>query len=151
MAQQAQVTLQLSWINGNNQFRASNTRYTKDLSKAPAAGPYPGGLKAQTSLTLVDLSQLDGMVLGICYLWNFDTVHDVYYGAYDPERGIALLPFKLGPGCGAVVELSPLLSEEATPGTGTGSVLPGAKVRLALKADIAACQVFVGAFPASPP
>jgi hypothetical protein len=120
-------------------YRSSPNSYQVDVTGAK--GPTPGAMSASVAGTDVDFSQLTQPTL--CLLHNQDGTNFVEYGVWDPE-GSKFYPLgELGPGEVHVLKLSRNLQEEY--GTGTGTT--GANTnRLRLKADTAACNVFVGAF-----
>jgi len=122
-------------------YRSGPSAYNVDVTGAK--GPVPGAIAATVAGTDVDFGELTQPTL--CFIHNQDATNFVEYGIWDPE-GSKFYPLgELGPGESHILKLSRNLQEEYQTGTGTTGASTN---RLRLKADTAACNVFVGAFEA---
>jgi hypothetical protein len=143
----ATIGSNLSISQGNTNYQSRPQSFTADISGL--AGPTPGAISAATSFTIVSLTQITsaGGVPGLCRIMNLDQTNFVEVGIYDSGHSSFYPLMELLPGETYVFRLSRYLGEEmdTTPGTGTSST---ATVSLAIKADVAACQVLVEAFAA---
>lgn len=120
-------------------FNGLPTAFQVDV--AGCLGPTPGAFSASVLGTDVDLSQLT--TPGLCWIANLDDTNFVEYGIWDPENSKFFPLGEVGPKEAYPLMLSRNIQEEYQTGTGT----TGANTnRLRIKADTAACNVFVGAF-----
>ena len=104
-------------------------------------GPVPGALTVPTTGKIVDLTELT--IPGLCELHNMDATNYVEYGIYDPQIDVFYPLGELLPGEKYTIRFSRNLAEEYT-STGTGTT--AATNKFMLKAQNAACDVYVGAF-----
>lgn len=124
-------------VNKGNLKYSSTNQYFMDLD-GTEGGPSPGGIIATVEGVNVDLSQLTDP--GVCLIINYDATNFVEWGTWDDGEFIPLC--EIGPGEVQLVKIARNLGNSY--GTGTGVTDTGAVMRV--KADTAACNVFVGAF-----
>ena len=141
MSNEATRTSRLRYKKGKVNWVESLSSFTFDVS-GTAKGPVPGAVEATVAGVSVDLSELS--TPGACRLHNLDSTNFVTYGIWDATDGIFFPLGELLAGEFHDIRLSRYLSEEMGTGTGTS----GSGNTLYLKADTAACQVYVGAFEA---
>ncbi len=142
MANEITVRVSLNVAKGGTQFRSVPTAYAATMSGV--GGPTPGSINVTTDGVDVNLSALTEP--GHVTMVNQEAVGGNYVEWGLKEVGGQFTPIGiLRPGRPSVWEFSPNLLEEYS-GTGTGT--DAATHTLHLKANTAACKVFVGAFEA---
>lgn len=136
MANEAKLQISLQITNGDFQYRPMGpTAYFADVMGKK--GPTPGAISVSTTGTDVSLSQLTQP--GLVVVQNLDLTNYVFGGIYD---GVSFFPlFEVLPGEVYVWRFYRFLGSEWI-GTGT----PADVNTFRLRADTAACNVFVGAF-----
>ena len=141
MANEIRINSSLNINKGNFQYQSYPQAFYDDM--LVVAGPTPGSLLVSVSYTIVNLSQLT--TPGWCWLMNLDIANSVYVGIYNNHFNVFMPMLELLPGKPQQIFLSSLLGKDLRPGTGT---VPADSYidSLALKADVAPCQVLVQAF-----
>ena len=144
MSDEARVQSSLSILKQSStvvqiDYQSRPTTFTVDV--AGAKGPVPGSIDVSVAGTDVDFGELTQPSL--CQIHNQDATNFVEFGIWDPEGSVFYPLGEVGPGETYTLKLSRNLQEQFQTGTGT----TGADTnRLRIKADTAACHVFVGAF-----
>jgi len=136
MANEAQIRSSLQITTTNIEHRSYPTAFNADVTGE--LGPTPGAFLATVAGTDVDMSEIT--TPGFCEVKNYDATNFVEVGVYDDGGFHPLL--EVGPGEFYTIKLSRNLGSQF--GTGTGTTDTG--VTLRVKADTAACKVYVGAF-----
>jgi len=134
-----QFTSSMSITKGNVKFRSYPNSFQADIVGS-GKGPSPGAVTCAVAGTDIDLTEIT--TPGFCFLYNMDALHFVTVGIWDGTEFYPLL--EIGPGEGYPLKLSRFLGQSlGTVGTGTFDT---GSYSLRIKADTAACDVFVGAF-----
>lgn len=136
MANQVRFNATLEILSGNLKYRSYPNSFQGTITGAK--GPCPGALTCSTAGTVVDLTEIATPGFGVIY--NEDDTNFVTVGIWDGTEFYPLM--EVGPG-----EIYPLKFSrylESSLGVGTGTFT--GTYRLMVKADTAACNVFVGVF-----
>lgn len=140
MADEVRVTAGLAIRKGSLDYRGFGpTAFTADMDASAPNGPTPGAVNVTTAGVDADLSALT--TPGWMEIVNLDGTNYVEWGMRDPDTSTFYPVGELGPGEKAILKLSRNFLEEYV-GTGT----TGPTNKLHLKADTAACKVYVGVF-----
>ena len=136
MTAEAAFNLGVNIDHGNLVYHQYPTSFRVDVTGKK--GPTPGAMSASVDGTDVDLSEL--VTPTICVIRNLDATNFVEVGVWDGTEFYPLM--EIGPGEHYPFKLSRNLGNSY--GTGTATVDTTHNLRI--KADTAACNVYVGAF-----
>ena len=139
MANEADIRMSLQIVSDEFKHRTFTTDFRSDVTGKK--GPSPGGFQASVAGTTVDFSEL--VTPTWCEIRNYDETNFVTIGIWDGTEFYPLL--EVMPETHQVLRLSRLLGRSLDTGTGTGTFDTGT-YQLMVKADTAACSVYVGAF-----
>lgn len=142
MADEILVTASVQIRKDNLQYRSLPNSFKADMI-GTAKGPSPGAVSVPTDGKDIYFNEL--VTPGVCVLTNLDDTNYVEYGIYDPQTSVFYPLGEIQPGETYVLRLSRNLQEQYS-GSGTGTTAPENYLRL--KANVASCDVFVGAFEA---
>lgn len=140
MADEITIRSSVQIRKGNLEYRPHPAYFQADMSGTPD-GPSPGALAVAVTGTNVSFSQIT--TPAVCRITNLDATNFVEVGIWDGLNWYPILEILAGESY--IVRLSRNLSSEYGTGTGTSSTDVN---QLQLRANTAACNVIVEAFPA---